>query len=286
VYFDDSVTGTVHAEQSPTGAVGLSGFTGVVQIGTAPLGDDVATIASGGSFARPTLRIAYASESNDIYEVAVSSGSGGHVSYEISDSGGSGSVPTGAAVVIDVPNGKTIDLTATADAGFAFDRWTGSSTSVGAAITADAAGSYAATWTTASTGPSPAAYTISVAVDGNSTATPSGSVSVAAGTNKTIVFAAKSGYEIADVVIDGASVPSAIAAGSYTFSSVSSNHSISITSKASVPTPGGDPPGGGDDAADDDGKDDGISAAAIAIAAAVIILAVVAVAWFAAGHKK
>jgi aryl-phospho-beta-D-glucosidase BglC (GH1 family)/PKD repeat protein len=56
--------------------------------------------------------------------------------------------------------------------------------------------------------------------------TPSGSVSIAKGSNQTFTIAANSGYQISDVTVDGASVGKV---GTYTFNNVQVNHSIAAS---------------------------------------------------------
>jgi hypothetical protein len=55
---------------------------------------------------------------------------------------------------------------------------------------------------------------------------PSGPVSVNAGSNKTFQFIPDDGYRVLDVIVDGSSVGRST---SYTFTNVSSNHTISVT---------------------------------------------------------
>jgi uncharacterized repeat protein (TIGR02543 family) len=58
---------------------------------------------------------------------------------------------------------------------------------------------------------------------------PSGSRPVPAGSNHTVSWTAEPGYEVVGVVIDGISRPDLVAAGSYTFLSVMSNHAMVVT---------------------------------------------------------
>lgn len=68
-------------------------------------------------------------------------------------------------------------------------------------------------------------YTISASSGGNGTVSPSGSTSVPYGGSQTYTITPSTGYHVSDVQVDGASVG---AVGSYTFSSVSGNHTISV----------------------------------------------------------
>ena len=69
-------------------------------------------------------------------------------------------------------------------------------------------------------------YTITASAGANGTISPSGSVSVASGSNQTFTITPASGYQVAGVQADGVSVG---AVASYTFSNVTANHTISAT---------------------------------------------------------
>jgi len=72
----------------------------------------------------------------------------------------------------------------------------------------------------------PATYTITATAGTGGSISPSGSSSVTEGNSKTYTIAANSGYKIADVKVDVSSIG---ASSTYTFSSVSSSHTISAT---------------------------------------------------------
>ncbi len=69
-------------------------------------------------------------------------------------------------------------------------------------------------------------YTITASAGTGGVISPSGGISVQSGANQTFTIAANTGYNIADVTVDGVS-QGAIA--SYTFSAVSANHTINAT---------------------------------------------------------
>ena len=83
----------------------------------------------------------------------------------------------------------------------------------------------------------PATYTITATAGTGGSISPSGSTSVTEGNSKTYTITANTGYKIADVKVDGSSIG---ASSTYTFSGVSSSHSISATfaSAASLGTGG------------------------------------------------
>ncbi len=74
--------------------------------------------------------------------------------------------------------------------------------------------------------PAPATYTITATAGTGGSISPSGSISVTEGNSKTYTITANSGYKIADVRVDGSSIGTA---STYTFSVISSSHSISAT---------------------------------------------------------
>lgn len=69
-------------------------------------------------------------------------------------------------------------------------------------------------------------YTISSSSDSNGIVNPSGQVIIAANSSKDFVFAPNTGYQVADVLVDGVSKG---ALKNYTFNDVTSDHSISVT---------------------------------------------------------
>ncbi|MDR0282404.1 MAG: Ig-like domain-containing protein [Candidatus Peribacteria bacterium] len=74
--------------------------------------------------------------------------------------------------------------------------------------------------------------TIIANTDPNGTISPSGSVSVPCGDNQTFTFSSASTYyEIDQVLVDNVNVPNAVASGTYTFTNVTSNHTIYVTFK-------------------------------------------------------
>ncbi len=79
----------------------------------------------------------------------------------------------------------------------------------------------------------PTYYTITSSAGTGGTISPSGSASVTSGSSKSYTITANTGYIISNVVVDGLSKG---AVSSYTFSNVTSAHSISVTfaSKASM----------------------------------------------------
>jgi len=80
----------------------------------------------------------------------------------------------------------------------------------------------------------PITYTITATAGTGGTITPSGSVSVTAGTNQTLTIAAAAGYQTASVVVDGVNQG---ALSTYTFTNVQANHTISASFLATVTVP-------------------------------------------------
>ena len=70
----------------------------------------------------------------------------------------------------------------------------------------------------------PNTFTVTASAVGNGTISPTGSVLVTAGSNQSFTISPSTGYHVADVVVDGASVG---AVTSYAFNGVATNHTIS-----------------------------------------------------------
>ena len=79
--------------------------------------------------------------------------------------------------------------------------------------------------------PAPTTHTITASAGTNGTITPTGSVVVNDGDNQTFIITADSGFYVADVVVDSVSVG---ATGSYTFTTVIADHTISATFTANT----------------------------------------------------
>lgn len=71
-------------------------------------------------------------------------------------------------------------------------------------------------------------YTITASAGEGGSISPFGSVSVAAGADKTFIFMSDEGYRVADVIVDGESLG---ALGSYTFEDVARDHTIQVVFK-------------------------------------------------------
>ncbi len=71
-------------------------------------------------------------------------------------------------------------------------------------------------------------YTIKTMTDENGSIKPSGNVSVKHGSSQEFTFLPNEGYQVANIVVDGKSMENMM---SYTFSNVTSDHSISVTFK-------------------------------------------------------
>lgn len=84
-------------------------------------------------------------------------------------------------------------------------------------------------------------YTITASSGPNGTISPRGSISVRGGSNQTFTITPNSGYRIANVLVDGASVGPV---NSYTFVNVAANHTISAQFTTVIL--GGIDPGGPD----------------------------------------
>ncbi|MCL2890782.1 MAG: hypothetical protein FWF40_02685, partial [Methanomassiliicoccaceae archaeon] len=76
----------------------------------------------------------------------------------------------------------------------------------------------------------PKQYIITATATGGASISPSGTVGVSEGSNRTFFFSASQGYHVSDVTVDGVALSLAeIALGSYTFTNVNANHTIKVT---------------------------------------------------------
>ena len=75
----------------------------------------------------------------------------------------------------------------------------------------------------------PAPFTITASAGANGSIAPSGAQTVTSGSNASFTMTPASGYHVADVLVDGASVG---AVGTYTFTNVAANHTISVSFEA------------------------------------------------------
>jgi FtsP/CotA-like multicopper oxidase with cupredoxin domain len=89
-------------------------------------------------------------------------------------------------------------------------------------------------------------YTITSSAGANGTITPLGPQSVVFEDSLTFTIAADTGYHIREVLVDGVADAGALTAGSYTFTNVSTDHTISATFEAN-PTIAVTSPNGGED---------------------------------------
>ena len=74
-------------------------------------------------------------------------------------------------------------------------------------------------------------YTITVSAGSNGIILPSGNASITYGSSQTFTFAPNTCYEIDQVLVDGSNKPDAVSAGSYIFSNVTANHTLSVSFK-------------------------------------------------------
>ncbi|MDR0888084.1 MAG: hypothetical protein LBM39_02730 [Candidatus Methanoplasma sp.] len=141
------------------------------------------------------------------------------------------------------------------------------------------------------TPPSTKEYTITASADSNSVITPKGVQTVKENGKITFTFSADSGYVVSDLLIDGVSRKEFIPTGSYSFSTVLINHTISVSSVKDDSTGTGDGDGGdggdGDESGIDDGSDNKNDTALILIAViAVVIVVIAAVLWIRSPSRK
>ncbi|MDR3282975.1 MAG: leucine-rich repeat domain-containing protein, partial [Candidatus Methanoplasma sp.] len=293
IYYDDSVDGNVYATQSLRGDVTLHGFDYAVKVGTTAGAGDVKTVLSGESFATSTLvgRTAYAS-------------SGQYRTVSASIDNGTISPSTQSGLPIAALGGD-LTFTFSANAGYAIESVmiNGEDDPAAAASGAYTFHDVTSDGNTISVTTTRLTFVVTATADANSSISPEGLVSLDAGGSETFTFSANAGYAISDVVVDGASVPTAVAAGTYTFSGADSDHTISVKSAPSFSSPGGVGSGSGsepgdesdgsgngynDDAGDSresGGEDEGVSVAVILVVIVIAIAAGSAVLWLVIGRR-
>ena len=137
-------------------------------------------------------------------------------------SGANGSVTPNGVSMIDCSSNKTYTITANACYHIADVLVDG--------VSVGAVGTYTFTNTTANHTISASfainTYTITATSGANGTVIPAGASTVNCGSNKTYTITANACYHIADVLVDGVSVG---AVGTYTFSNITANHTISAS---------------------------------------------------------
>jgi hypothetical protein len=165
-----------------------------------------------------TFSTAAAPPTTTLYTLTASAGSGGSIT------------PSGATVV---SSGANQSYTITASSGYKVAGVTVDGASIGAVTSytfskVAASHSISATFSTTSA----ATYTVTASTGTGGSVTPAGATSLAAGASKSYTVTPSAGYYVASVLVDGTSVASNIAGGAgytYSFSSVSANHTISAT---------------------------------------------------------
>ncbi len=74
----------------------------------------------------------------------------------------------------------------------------------------------------------PTTVVITVTLTGGGTVTPSGNTTVTCGANQTFTFTPNSGSLLASVIVDGVSNPAAVSSGTYTFTNVTTSHTLVV----------------------------------------------------------
>ncbi len=94
--------------------------------------------------------------------------------------------------------------------------------------------------------PPPSTFTIAATAGANGSISPTGVVTVSSGASQTFTITADTGYQVADVLVDGSSVGEV---SSYTFTNVTADHTISASFASGSIGSGDHPYGGGSSAA-------------------------------------
>jgi hypothetical protein len=158
----------------------------------------------------------FAIDTSNTHTIVASAGSGGSIS------------PSGT---VTVSTGGSQTFTITADSGYHVSDVLVDSISQGAISTctfSDVQASHTITASFVAT-----TFTVIASADSHSSINPAGAVTVNYGGSQVFTYSAGSGYSIASVLVDGASVS---ATGSYTFSNVLANHTISVSTSTNTQT--------------------------------------------------
>ena len=133
---------------------------------------------------------------------------------------GSGSIsPSGT---VSVPSGTSRTLTITPASNYKISNVKVDGKSIGA-VSSYTFTNITANHTIAAAFAAVTTYTISATVQGNGSISPSGTVSVLSGTSRTLAITPASNYKISGVKVDGKSIG---AVSSYTFTNITTNHTI------------------------------------------------------------
>ena len=160
---------------------------------------------------------AYEYVSSTQYAITASAGSGGGIS------------PSGS---VQVSQGGNQSFTITPNTGYHIANVTVDGASLGA-VAAYTFSSVSANHTIAATFTAKTTYTITATAGTGGSISPSGSTIMNQGVSQSYTITPNSGYKIASVTVDGASVG---AVATYTFSNVSANHTIAATFSANTYT--------------------------------------------------
>jgi hypothetical protein len=145
---------------------------------------------------------------------------------------GNGSVTSPGEGDFTYAAGAVVTLVALPDSGATFLGWSGDVATVSdpsaSTTTITINGDYiiAATFSTTTTTTTTTTYTITATAGANGSISPSGDTTINSGGSQTYTITANTGYRIADVLVDGSSVG---AVASYTFTSVTSGHTIAAS---------------------------------------------------------
>lgn len=168
--------------------------------------------------------------------------------YEVkAHSGGNGTI---SPETVELARGQSETYTLTPDEGFTFDRLAVNGILQTAGIVNNGDGTFTYNYVHEYDVPvridasfKPYApgetYNIEASAGSNGSINPSGKVSVNSGESKTFTMIPSSGYVVDKVLVDGADRTKDLIDNVYTFSSVTENHTISVTFKSGGGTPSG-----------------------------------------------
>jgi hypothetical protein len=165
------------------------------------------------------------------YTITATAGSGGTITALNNSNVSNATTSTSTVTSVTVTSGSSQSFSIAPASGYTLQGVTVDGASVGA-VTSYSFSNVTANHTIAATfAATPVTYTITASAGTGGSITPSGTVKLNAGASQSYSIAAATGYKIAGVTVDGASVG---AVSSYTFSNLAANHTISATFAAST----------------------------------------------------
>jgi len=161
-----------------------------------------------------------------LYAITATAGSGGTISALSNSKVSTATNSSSTVTSVTVTSGASQSFSITPSTGYTLQNVTVDGTSVGAVTSYSFSNVTASHSISATFAAAPVNYTITASAGTGGAISPSGSVSVASGGSQTFTITPASGYQVAAVTVDGASLG---AVTTCTLNSVAANHTVSAT---------------------------------------------------------